>query len=42
LRKVSPEETWYRVTAGKFDTREEGLKTIRALKKKGLLPALKK
>ncbi|RPJ36888.1 MAG: hypothetical protein EHM27_14590 [Deltaproteobacteria bacterium] len=41
LRKVSPEETWYRVTAGKFDTREEGLKTIQALKKKGLMPALK-
>ena len=41
LRKVSPEESWYRVTAGKFDTREEGLKTIQALKKKGLMPALK-
>jgi general secretion pathway protein A len=41
LRKVAPEETWYRVTAGKFETREEGLKTIQALKKRGLMPALK-
>ena len=41
LRKVAPEETWYRVTAGNFETREEGLKAIQSLKKKGLLPALK-
>ncbi len=37
-REVSPGETWYRVVAGKFDTRDEGLKTIQALKQKGLLP----
>jgi hypothetical protein len=40
-RKVSPRETWYRVTAGNFESREEGLKTIQALKKRGILPALK-
>ncbi len=41
-RKVSPGETWYRLMAGNYNTREEGLKTIQALKKKGLLPGLKK
>ena len=40
-RKVAPEETWYRVLAGKFETREGGLKAIQGLKKKGMLPALK-
>ena len=39
-RKISNEETWRRVAAGKFDNQEECLKTIRILKKKGLLPAL--
>lgn len=39
-RKISTEETWYRVMAEKFDTREECLKTIRILNEKGLLPAL--
>jgi type II secretory pathway predicted ATPase ExeA len=38
-RKVSPRETWYRVLAGKFNSKEECLKVIHALKKKGLLPA---
>jgi len=41
-RQVSPEKTWYRLYAGKFDTREEALKTIQELRKKGLLPAFKK
>jgi len=39
-RQVAPEETWYRVVAGKFETREGGLKAIQELKKKGMLPAL--
>jgi type II secretory pathway predicted ATPase ExeA len=38
-RMVSPRETWYRVLAGKYNNREECLKVIHALKKKGLLPA---
>ncbi len=38
-RKVSPRETWYRVLIGKFDNKEEALKTIYLLKEKGLLPA---
>jgi general secretion pathway protein A len=37
--KVSPWETWLRVMVGKFDTREEGLKTIQILREKGLLPS---
>ena len=40
-RQVSPEDVWYRVFAKKFDTREEGLKRIQKLRKKGLLAALK-
>ena len=36
--RVSPRETWYRVLAGQFDTREEGLKSIQALRNKGLIP----
>ena len=39
-RKISPKETWHRVMAGNFDTREECLKIIQALREKGLLPAL--
>ncbi|HSR12044.1 MAG TPA: SPOR domain-containing protein, partial [Thermodesulfobacteriota bacterium] len=31
-------ETWYRVTAGPFKTREEGLQSVRELKGQGLLP----
>jgi hypothetical protein len=38
-RKVSPKETWYRVTIGKFETKNEVLKTISLLRRKGLLPA---
>ena len=40
-RRVAPETTWYRLYAGKFDTKEEALKTIQGLRTKGLLPALK-
>jgi general secretion pathway protein A len=39
LRNVSPRETWHRVLIGKFDNREEALKTILLLKEKRLLPA---
>jgi hypothetical protein len=39
-RRVSPRDTWYRVYAEKFDSREEVLKTVAELKKKGRLPAL--
>ena len=39
-RKVSAQETWYATLAGKFDSREECLRTIRILRSKGLLPAL--
>jgi hypothetical protein len=39
-RKVSPKETWYRLVAGRFETREEALKTIQALREKRLLPIL--
>jgi general secretion pathway protein A len=37
-RKLAGGETWYRAVAGKFSTREEGLKVIRELKAKGLSP----
>lgn len=37
-RKFSTGQTWYRVMAGQFSSREESLKTIQALKEKGLLP----
>ncbi len=39
-RQVSPQETWYRAIAGNFATKEEALKVIEALHKKGLIPAL--
>jgi hypothetical protein len=39
-RRVSPRDTWYRVYAEKFDSREEVLKTVAELKKIGRLPAL--
>jgi type II secretory pathway predicted ATPase ExeA len=35
-RKVSPEETWYRVMAGPFAAKNEGLKFIEEMKQKGL------
>jgi hypothetical protein len=38
-RKVSPQETWYRVVIGKFDSKEETLMVIDLLKKRGLLPS---
>ncbi|MCX5913965.1 MAG: SPOR domain-containing protein, partial [Deltaproteobacteria bacterium] len=41
-RQVSPATTWYRLYAGKFDTMEEAFRTTQDLRKKGLLPALKK
>ena len=37
-RKFLSGETWYRAMAGTFSTREEGLKAIHDLKKKGLSP----
>ena len=39
-RKVSPQDTWYRIHVGTFDNQGEALKTIHLLKKKGLLPLL--
>ncbi len=38
-RKVSSQKTWYRILAGEFKDKEEAIKTIQALKHKGLLPA---
>ena len=40
-RKVSAQETWYRVIVGKFDNKGEALKVIHFLKEKGLMPSLK-
>jgi type II secretory pathway predicted ATPase ExeA len=37
-RRVSPEDTWYRVVVGKFDNRDQALNVIRLLKERGLLP----
>ncbi len=37
--KVSPRDTWLRVLAGEFKTREESLRVIRSLKQQELLPA---
>lgn len=37
-RRVSPEETWYRVEIGPFDSKEAVLEAISSLKEKGLLP----
>jgi len=38
-RPVPSGKIWYRAMVGKFKTREEGLKFVRALRSKGLLPA---
>ena len=38
-RKVSLQETWYRVVIGEFNDKDEVLKVIHLLKGKGLLPA---
>jgi general secretion pathway protein A len=37
-RNVSPEETWYRVEIGPFDSKQAVLEAISQLKAKGLLP----
>ena len=37
-RKATPEETWYRVVVGKFDSEDEVLKVIAILKDRKLLP----
>ena len=37
-RKVSPQDTWYRVVVGPFGHRNECLKVLGQLKEKGLLP----
>jgi len=37
-RRLATGETWYRALAGKYATREEGLKVVRELKGKGLSP----
>ena len=37
-RRVSPQETWYRVVVGEFDNKDEILKAIALLKRKKLLP----
>jgi len=37
--KIQSGETWYRVLAGKFKSREDCLEMVRTLKAKGLLPA---
>jgi general secretion pathway protein A len=38
-RRVTPRDTWFRVLAGEYQSKEEGLKVIRALRQQGLLPA---
>ena len=40
-RKVSRTETWYRVLAGPFINRDEGLKVLGEMKQKGLLPSFR-
>ncbi len=37
-RRLATGETWYRAMAGKFSTREEGVKVVRELRAKGLSP----
>ena len=41
-RKVSPNDTWYRITAGKFNNKEECLEVISILREKDLLPIFKR
>jgi type II secretory pathway predicted ATPase ExeA len=41
-RKVSPDEIWFRVMAGPFTNKEDCMKTIQALRQRGLLPAFGK
>jgi hypothetical protein len=40
VRKISPKETWFRLEAGNFPSKEEAMKVILVLKKQRLLPAL--
>jgi cell division protein FtsN len=42
-RKVSPEQTWYRVMIGSFAAKDEGLKFIEEIKQKGfsIIPSKK-
>jgi hypothetical protein len=35
VRKISPHERWYRVVAGPFATREEAVKTLGVLCRRG-------
>jgi septal ring-binding cell division protein DamX len=35
-RRVSPGEIWFRMVAGNFPSKEEGLKTLQELAKKGI------
>jgi type II secretory pathway predicted ATPase ExeA len=37
-RKATPEDTWYRVVVGKFDSEDEALKVISILKDRKMLP----
>jgi len=37
-RKVSPQDTWYRIVVGDFDNKDEALRVIDLLKEKRLLP----
>jgi general secretion pathway protein A len=39
-RKISSKETWFRLEAGNFPSKEEAMKVILVLKKQRLLPAL--
>ena len=41
-REVSPRETWYRIIAEEFSSREEGIEAIRKMKDKKLLPVIDK
>jgi type II secretory pathway predicted ATPase ExeA len=40
-RRVSPRDTWYRLYAENFDSKEEGLRAVYELKRKGRLPAVR-
>jgi general secretion pathway protein A len=37
-KKVSPRETWYRVEAGPYESKQEALEVVKTLRKKKLLP----
>jgi hypothetical protein len=41
-RRVSPQDTWYRINVGTFDNQGEALITIHLLRGKGYLPFLRK